>query len=169
MTEKILISACLLGEKCRYDGNDNLIPEIAKKWNIDNILSCCPEVLGGLPTPREPAEIINGTATHVLNGNAQVITKNGVDVTKEFIAGAYETLKLATENNIKVAILKERSPSCGSCKVYDGTFKGTKINGAGLTTALLRQHGIKIYSEENYEEELFQSTTEQFLAYHGNN
>ena len=155
MTEKILVSACLLGEKCRYDGNDNLIPEIAKKLNADNIVPCCPEVLGGLSTPREPAEIIGGSAADILTGNAYVITKNGADVTKEFVAGAYETLELAKENNITIAILKERSPSCGSCMIYDGAFNGSKIAGAGLTTALLRQHGISIYSEENFNEKLF--------------
>jgi len=147
--EKILVSACLMGEKCRYDGNDCLTPEIVK--NIDNSVLCCPEVMGGLPTPRVPAEIIGGNADDVLDGQAQVITKTGKDVTAEFIAGAYQTLELAKENQVSIAILKEESPSCGSCLIYDGNFTGNKIAGAGITTALLRRHGIRVYSEENFE------------------
>ena len=146
----ILVSACLMGKKCRYDGNDNLIFEVVE--NVDHAILCCPEVLGGLPTPRVPAEITNGTAEDVIDGNAQVITKEGIDVTAEFLAGAYHSLELAKENKVSIAILKERSPSCGSCFVYDGTFTGKKIPGAGITTALLRRHGIRVYSEENFNE-----------------
>jgi len=144
---KVLVSACLMGEACRYDGNDNLIPEVAEKFK-DAVL-CCPEVLGGLLTPRMPAEIVSGNAEDVLDGNARIVTKAGEDVTAEFLAGAYQSLKLAKENDVSMAILKEGSPSCGSCFVHDGTFTGNKISGVGVTTALLLQHGIHVYSEEN--------------------
>jgi len=147
--EKVLVSACLMGEKCRYDGDDCLNSDIVKK--IDNPVLCCPEVMGGLPTPRVPAEIIGGNADDVLDGQAQVITITGKAVTSEFIAGAYQTLKLAKEKQVSIAILKEESPSCGSCSVYDGSFTGNKIIGTGITTALLRRHGIRVYSEENFE------------------
>jgi len=147
----ILVSSCLIGEKCRYDGNASFIPTIAKLANDGKAVPCCPEVLGGLPTPREPAEIIGGNATDVLDGNAQIITRKGVDVTTEFIAGAYRTLRLAQENDVSIAIFKERSPSCGSCFIYDGTFSNTKILGMGIATAMLRRHGISVYSEENFE------------------
>ena len=150
----ILVSSCLLGEKCRYDGNDCFDPLVVKLVNNRGAIPCCPEVLGGLPTPRVPAEIIGGNADDVLDGKAQIMTKEGVDVTKEFVEGAYQTLKLAQENDISVAILKERSPSCGSCLVYDGTFSDVKIPGIGVTTALLRRNGIKVYSEENFEFEI---------------
>jgi len=147
--EKVLVSACLMGEACRYDGNDNLIPEVAEKFK--NAILCCPEVLGGLSTPRTPAEIIDGSAEDVLDGKVRVMTKTGDDVTDQFLAGAYQSLKLAKNNNVSLAVLKERSPSCGSCFVYDGNFDGGKIAGMGVTTALLRRHGIRVHSEENFE------------------
>jgi len=147
----ILVSSCLIGEKCRYDGSASFVPTIAKLANDGKAVPCCPEVLGGLPTPRVPAEIIDGTAGDVLDGQARIVTKTGIDVTSEFVAGAYETLKLAQENDVSIAILKERSPSCGSCFVYDGTFTGNKIPGEGVTATLLRRHGISVYSEENFE------------------
>lgn len=146
----VLVSACLMGEKCRYDGDDNLIPEIVEKLN--DVVLCCPEVMGGLSTPRVPAEITGGTAEDVIDGKAQVITKDGADVTEAFLAGAYQALALAKENKVSVAILKERSPSCGSCLIYDGTFAGKQILGAGITTALLRRHGIRVYSEETFDD-----------------
>ena len=146
----ILVSACLMGEKCRYDGFDNLIPKIVE--NVEHAVLCCPEVLGGLPTPRVPAEIINGTAEDVLDGKAQIVTKEGTDVTAAFLSGAYQSLRLAKKHDVTVAILKERSPSCGSCFIYDGTFTGGKLPGVGITTAMLRRNGIHVYSEENFEE-----------------
>ena len=146
----VLMSACLMGEKCRYDGNDNLIPALTERFK-DAVL-CCPEVMGGLTTPRPSAEIVGGNADDVLEGKARIITKTGEDVTEAFVAGAYQTLKLAKEKQVVIAILKERSPSCGSCFIYDGTFSGNKIAGAGVATTLLRRHGIRIYSEENFKE-----------------
>ena len=144
----ILVSACLVGKFCRYDGLTNKIEDLAKQK--ENFILCCPEELGNLPTPRPPAEIINATAKDVLMGNGKVLTINDVDVTEAFLVGAYKTLDLAKTHDVKVAILKESSPSCGSCFVYDGTFKGIKQPGEGLTTALLRKNGITVYSEKNY-------------------
>jgi uncharacterized protein YbbK (DUF523 family) len=148
----ILVSACLVGEKCRYDGNHNLIPEIVVAFG--ETVRCCPEVLGGLPTPRVPAEIVGGTAEDVLDGKARVLTKEGADVTKAFLAGAHRSLEMARENQVSAAVLKESSPSCGSCFVFDGTFSDVKIPGIGLTTALLRRSGIPVYSEENFKKML---------------
>ena len=149
----MLISACLMGETCRYDGRHNLIPDLKEKVDKEALL-CCPEVLGGLSTPRVPAEIVGGTAADVLDGQAQIRTKTGEDVTAAFLEGAYGVLELAKENQVSVAILKENSPSCGSFFVYDGTFSGIKVQGAGLTTTLLRRHGIAVYSEKNFKKVL---------------
>lgn len=133
-----LCSACLLGIKCRYDGKskpDEKVLELAKK---ETLISVCPEQLGGLPTPRTASEQVSN----------KVMTKDGRDVTNEFNKGAEETLKIAQENNIKSAIFKQRSPSCGCGQIYDGTFSGNVIEGDGVTTKLLKQNGIKIITEE---------------------
>ncbi|MDR7870117.1 MAG: DUF523 domain-containing protein [Tissierellaceae bacterium] len=137
----ILISACLLGINCRYDGGGKLIDEINKLKEIYNFIPVCPEVYGGLGTPREPAEIIDG----------KVINRNGEDVSKNFARGANETLHLAKFYNCKYAILKERSPSCGFGKVYDGTFSGNLVIGNGITAELLSKNGIKIIGESEIE------------------
>lgn len=145
----IVISACLAGEKCRYDGKDNKINQFYELVKQNEAIVVCPEVLGGLSTPREPAEIKGGTALDVLSGKAKVITKSGKDVTKAFVKGAYETLEIVKQAGVKTVVLKESSPSCGSEWVYDGTFLNRKIEGEGITSALLRKHGIKVYSEKN--------------------
>ncbi len=135
----ILCSACLLGIKCRYDGqnkpNDKVI-ELSKK---EILIPVCPEQLGGLSTPREPAE---------QRGN-EVVTKSGRSVTKNFARGAEQVLKLAKLFGIKEAILKQKSPSCGCGKIYDGTFSDKLIEGAGVTTALLKKNGVRVMSEES--------------------
>lgn len=137
---KYLISACLIGENCKYNGENNL-EKIAKLlFDKGLALPVCPEQLGGLSTPREPSEIV---------GN-QVINKKGEDVTKEFMFGAVKTLDYALKNDIRIAILQARSPSCGSNKVYDGTFSNTLIEGEGRTTTLLRRNGIKVITIEEY-------------------
>ncbi|MCF7911280.1 MAG: DUF523 domain-containing protein [Candidatus Cloacimonetes bacterium] len=136
--EKILISACLAGMNCKYDGGNNLHPEIIKLVESGAAILICPEQMGGLPTPRLPAEIIGDS----------VFNNIGEDVTAQFAKGATETLRLAKLYGITKAILKERSPSCGVHYIYDGTFSGTKIKGSGLTCLLLQAHGIKISSEE---------------------
>lgn len=147
---KILISACLLGQKVRYDGAHNLQnhPRL-NQWIKDNlVISICPEVSGGLSTPRDPAEIEHRmTAADVLAGKARIKTFLGQDVTLAYIRGAENTLKLARKHEIKVAILKARSPSCSSQQIYDGTFSKNIIDGVGITAALLYQHGINVFDE----------------------
>lgn len=133
----ILISACLLGVNCRYNGTSKTIPELEELMSMHNLIPVCPEQLGGLSTPRSPAEV---------KGDF-VFSKDGIDVTEEFIKGAEETLKIANIYNCKYAILKERSPSCGSGKMYDGTFSKTIIDGDGITANLLKQNGIKVIGE----------------------
>lgn len=138
----ILISACLLGVNCRYDGGGKLIDQIDKLKEIYNLIPVCPEVYGGLQTPREPAEIIDG----------KVINREGEDISENFTRGAEETLHLAKLYNCKYAILKERSPSCGFGQVYDGTFSGNLIKGNGITAELLSKNGIKIIGESQIDD-----------------
>lgn len=134
-----LCSACLLGLNCRYDGkgkpNDKII-ELAKK---ELLIPVCPEQLGGLSTPREPAEIVGD----------RVMTISGEDVTVNFRKGAEGVLVIAKNLNIKEAILKQKSPSCGSGKIYDGSFSGSLIMGDGVTASLLKNNGIKVITEED--------------------
>ena len=110
----------------------------------------CPEVLGGLSIPREPAEIVGGEGEDVLDGHAKVITNTGIDVTEQFMKGANETLKIALDLDATMVILKERSPSCGSSMIYSGEFNGNKKKGTGVTAALLKRNGIQVLSEENF-------------------
>lgn len=134
-----LCSACLLGVKCRYDGKSKPNEKALALSKKEALIPICPEQLGGLPTPREPAEQLG----------ERVVTKTGKNVTDNFQNGAKEVLKLAKLFNIKEALLKQRSPSCGSGQIYDGTFSGTVINKNGVTTALLKKNGIKVISEED--------------------
>lgn len=134
---KILVSACLLGIDCKYNGKNNYNEKVINLKNDFEIVPICPESFGGLPIPRVPSEIV---------GN-KVMSKTGLDVTKEFENGAKEALYIANENNARYAILKEKSPSCGYKKIYDGTFSGTLINGNGIAAELLYQDGIKIFGE----------------------
>lgn len=140
---KILVSACFLGEKVRYDGKcQSLLNETLLHWRQNKqVVSFCPEVAGGLSVPRQPAEI---------QGESQcIVTCDGVDVSEQFNKGAQRALKLCQQHNIGIALLKESSPSCGSTTIYDGTFTDKKINGEGVTTALLRKNGIRVFSEKN--------------------
>lgn len=133
-----LCSACLLGIKCRYDANDkqnNKVLELAKK---EILIPVCAEQLGGLPTPRESTEIKDN----------RVFTKSGKDLTESFQKGAQEVLKIAKLLDIKEAIFKAKSPSCGCGQIYDGTFSGKLTQGDGITTRLLKKNGIKIITEE---------------------
>lgn len=139
----ILISACLLGVNCKYNGDNNNVPGIIKQMQNLTLIPVCPEQLGGLTTPRLPAEIV---------GETSIVNKEGSDVTKQFELGAKETLKMAKLYHCEYAILKERSPSCGSNQIYDGSFQGKVKLGEGVTAALLKQNSIKVYSEENFEE-----------------
>jgi uncharacterized protein YbbK (DUF523 family) len=148
-----VISACLVGCHCRYDGDANLVDRFQLMVERGEAVFVCPEQLGGLSTPRPPAQIVGGTGEDVLDGKARVITDKGEDVTESFLKGAHEALRMAQLVKAKEAILKERSPSCGSSLIYDGTFTGNKIPGRGVTAALLERHGIQVYSEESYPEE----------------
>jgi uncharacterized protein YbbK (DUF523 family) len=146
----ILVSACLVGFDVKYDGSHNFNKKINKWFEEKKAIPVCPEVLGGLSIPREPAEIVGGDGYDVLDGKARVITNSGKDVTDSFMKGAYETLKVAEETGATVVVLKERSPSCGSSKIYSGEFNGNKVIGNGVTAALLKRNGIQVLSEENF-------------------
>lgn len=147
----ILISACLLGENVRYDGRNNLHNSLKALVERGEAIGVCPEVLGGLSIPREPAEIVGGNGEDVLDGRAKVVSISGRDVTEAFLIGAKKTLEIVQAYAATKVILKEKSPSCGSSLIYDGTYSGRKIVGMGVTTALLRRHGIEVLSEEKDE------------------
>jgi uncharacterized protein YbbK (DUF523 family) len=144
-----LVSACLMGCECRYDKKDNWIGTIEQLVKDGKAVPACPEQLGGLPTPRPPAEIIGGDGFDVLDGKARVVDNTGNDVTANFIQGAQQALRIAQTVGATEAILKERSPSCGSAMIYDGTFSKTKRTGVGVTAALFIRNGIAVTSEEN--------------------
>ena len=143
----ILVSSCLCGEKCKYNGNDNLNPEVVAYLKQKEVLQVCPEVLGGLSTPRTPAEIVGGSAIDVIEGNARVMTKEGDDVTKAFIEGALKVVEIAKQFNVQEAILKSKSPSCGKGEIYDGSFNHNLIVGNGITAEMLLREGIKVTTE----------------------
>lgn len=136
--ETILVSACLLGANCRYDGNNGKNEDVLELLDGYHLVPVCPEQLGGMETPRFASE---------RRGPKTVINQSGQDVTAFFIKGAEETLKLAEIFDCKKAILKERSPSCGHGMIYDGTFTGNKIPGSGVTAALLEKNGIEVIGE----------------------
>ena len=140
----VLVSACLLGVSCKYDGGDNQSDEILRLGQKVRLIPVCPEQLGGLSTPRPPAEIRDG----------RVYTKNDDDVTEQFQKGAEEALHLAQLFGCRCAVLKARSPSCGTKMIYDGTFSGRKVSGSGITAALLKENGISVYSEEEYKDHM---------------
>jgi uncharacterized protein YbbK (DUF523 family) len=144
----ILVSSCLAGLEVRYNGTHCLDNKIRKLLEENQAITVCPELFGGFSTPREPAEIVGGNGGDVLDGKAKVVEKSGRDVTGQYIKGAYATLRKAQEVDATVVILKEFSPSCGSSMIYNGEFKGKKIVGDGVTTALLKRNGIQVVSEE---------------------
>lgn len=148
----ILVSSCLAGLKMRYNGTHSLNNEINKLVEENKAITICPELLGGFSTPREPAEIIDGNGEDVLDGKAKIVEKSGKDVTDLYIKGAYATLEKALEINATRVVLKENSPSCGSLKIYNGEFIGEKIEGMGVTSALLKRNGIRVISEEQFAE-----------------
>lgn len=134
-----LCSACLLGVKCRHNGKSALNRKVVALLKAEVLIPVCPEQMGGLPTPREPAEI----------RGERVITKSGKDVTENLLRGALQVLKLAKLFSVKEAILKQGSPSCGCGRIYNGTFSGKTVKGDGVTTALLKKNGIKVITEED--------------------
>lgn len=137
----VLVSACLLGVSCKYDGGHNRNEQVTALKERFHLVPVCPEQLGGLPTPRIPSEIRDG----------RVFAKDGTDVTENFARGAHEALRLAQLAGCRCAVLKARSPSCGSGVIYDGTFSGTKTEGDGVTAALLKRQGIRVYTEDEAE------------------
>ncbi|MGX1171867.1 DUF523 domain-containing protein [Pseudomonas sp. R151218B TE3479] len=146
--EKILVSRCLLGHRVRYDGGASGPYDQLRQWlDEGRIVAVCPEVAGGLPTPRAAAEIPGGQGGQVLDGHAAVITTDGEDVSAQFLSGAYQALEQVREHGIRIAVLKANSPSCGNLLSYDGTFSGVKVSGEGVTAALLKRHGVQVFSE----------------------
>ncbi len=137
MKEKILVSACLLGIDCKYSGGNNLNEKVLSYIADKEVIPICPEILGGLSTPRPPSEIIG----------EKVMNNENKDVTREYRKGAEEALKLAKLFNVKKALLKAKSPSCGCGKIYDGTFSSTLIDGDGITTRLFKENGIEVITE----------------------
>jgi uncharacterized protein YbbK (DUF523 family) len=133
--EKLLVSACLLGENCKYNGGNNYSPDVERLRERFELVSVCPEQLGGLPTPRVPSERVG----------EQVLTRDGQDVTEAFRQGAERTLDIARAEGALRAVLQVRSPSCGCGMIYDGTFSGTLVPGKGVAAELLEKNGVKVY------------------------
>jgi len=152
--KKILISACLAGDRVRYDGKRAPLKDVLlAQWAGKGLLvKVCPEVCGGLKIPRAEAQIVNGNGRDVLKRIAKVLDIQGRDVTFPFIRGAEYALSIARQFDIEMAILKEKSPSCGVHHIYDGQFASNLIPGFGVTTALLRQSGIKVFSENELDQ-----------------
>ncbi|RXE46600.1 DUF523 domain-containing protein [Chromohalobacter israelensis] len=143
------MSACLLGKRVRYDGGSlSVNDQVVERWMSEGrVVSVCPEVEAGMSIPRKPAEILASSGEDVLEGGVDVIEKGGNIVTDNFIEGASIALGLCRKFNIKVAVLAEFSPSCGSSAVYDGSFSGVKNPGMGVTAALLRKNGVQVFSQ----------------------
>lgn len=151
--QKILVSRCLLGDAVRYDGGAHGPFAQLQRWQAEGrIVPLCPEVAGGLPTPRPPAEIPGGQGAEVLSGVRRVLTATGEDVSTAFVRGAEIALALVRQHGIRIALLKARSPSCGNLENYDGSFSGVRVPGEGVTAAALRQAGVQVFSEEQLAE-----------------
>ena len=143
---KVLVSACLLGINCRFDGGNSKNKDAVEHGQTHELIPICPEETGGLPTPRPPVEIVGGDGNDVIDGKAKVLTADSEDKTAEFLNGAQQALELAQTQGVKCVILKAKSPSCGCGEIYDGTFSGTLISGDGVTATLLKRHGIEVIS-----------------------
>ena len=152
----ILVSACLLGINCRYNGKTKANQAVIDWLKDKDFISFCPESSGHLPIPRLAGEIVDGTGQDVLSGKAKVQNKVGDDYTAFFIMGAEKALEFAKEHNIDMAILKENSPSCGVHSIYDGTFSRKKIKGEGVAAAALAEAGVTLYSEMDLSPDLIE-------------
>ena len=139
--ERLLVSACLMGDNVKYNGGNNKI-DLSRLQEEYGLIPFCPEIEGGLPTPRAPSEIIS-------KNPLKLVDINGKDVTKQFQTGAQKALELAQKLSIKKALLKSNSPSCSSSMIYDGTFSSTLIKGDGVTSALLKENGIEVFDENS--------------------
>ena len=135
---KVMVSACLLGENCKYNGGNNLNPELLRLLSGHTVIPVCPEVLGGLPVPRIPAEIVNGA----------VVNREGISVDDAFRRGAEKALELAAAERPDLVILQSRSPSCGTRPVYDGTFSGTLVRGKGVFAEMVANAGFRVMDAE---------------------
>lgn len=138
----LIVSACLAGVECRYNGSAFPIPVIVKMVTKGIALPVCPEILGGFSIPRPPAEIRNG----------RIVLNTGEDVTEQFLSGAQAAFAIAAAIGCQKAIVKSKSPTCGCGRIYDGTFSATLIAGDGIFTKLLKEHGIEVLTEEDLEE-----------------
>jgi uncharacterized protein YbbK (DUF523 family) len=142
----MLVSSCLLGAGCAYDGHSRKNPRVLEFCSGKKFTPVCPEVLGGLGCPRETHEILGGSGSDVLKGKARVVSFSGVDRTDLFLKGAEEVLKIARNSGCSTAVFKENSPSCGVKRVYSGNFDSTKVPGHGVTSAILENAGIRVVS-----------------------
>ena len=151
LRKRFLISACLVGLDCKYNGKNNLNPKIRGLFvRSAGSIAACPEIMGGLPTPRPPAEICGGDGITALRKKAGIINAAGRDVTKECVRGSEAVLRLAKRSRIKDAILKSNSPCCGVGKIYDGTFTGVLKPGNGILAAMLIKSGVKVCSDKKF-------------------
>lgn len=167
--ELVLVSSCLIGRPVRYDGaHRHSASEVLQRWLAEGrVVPVCPEVAGGLPVPRPPAEIAGGAGgAAVLAHRAKVVDLEANDLAAEFLSGARYALEQAKAKGIRIAVLKEGSPSCGSTFIYDGTFSATRIRGQGVAAALLESAGVRVFSEEQFAEasEMLQSLERQDAA-----
>jgi uncharacterized protein YbbK (DUF523 family) len=151
---RVLVSSCLLGEAVRYHGGDAHCPSrILDRWKAEGrLVSLCPETAAGLPVPRPPAEIVGGDGAAVLRGEASVGDGSGADVTAPFLAGARTVLDAAIANGVRLAILKDGSPSCATTYIHDGSFRSQRGPGQGVTAAMLASAGIRLFNEHQLDE-----------------
>jgi len=147
----LLVSACLLGAPVAYDGGGRCLEELLPFGARGRVIPVCPEVAGGLPIPRPSAEIVGGSGADVLGGRARIVAVDGADVTESYLRGAEIALAVAERHGCTVALLRERSPSCGVHRIYNGTHSHRQKPGEGVTTALLRQNGVRVYSDRELE------------------
>ncbi|POP42307.1 DUF523 domain-containing protein [Superficieibacter electus] len=152
MKNKLLVSACLMGFNVRYNGQEkaDLSLHVARWQRAGRIVVHCPELAAGLPTPRPPAEIVSADGAEVMNLRARIIEHDGQDVTAHYQLAAWLALQTAIETNCGAALLTDGSPTCGSQFIYDGSFSGTRKPGSGVAAALLREHGISVFSERQF-------------------
>jgi uncharacterized protein YbbK (DUF523 family) len=154
MKTKILVSACLMGHPVRYNASAKTeLGELLHTLRAENrLVTHCPELAAGLPTPRAPAEIFSAQGAQVMSGQARIIENTGADVTEHYQLAAWLALKAAQTAGCRAALLTDGSPTCGSTEIYDGSFSGRKIAGSGVAAALLRQHGIVVFSHQQIPE-----------------
>ncbi len=147
---KLMASACLSGENCRYDGSTKTSGNLAEMKASGRLVTVCPEMLAGLGVPRPASEIRGGDGSDVLAGRARIVNDRGEDITKSFIAGCRKALALALKHGIRLAVLKEKSAACASKIIYDGSFSGRQVPGRGVLRVLLEEAGIEVINEEEF-------------------